>query len=224
MANEAIGAWLKEDVTKTADGRYWHRLLVESSAGKDAALTRLKSLVRAAHDDSRKYLLSAFGDSLDPLEETATSDFAASYPAMLALQTLYGYFGEILAGVSAETFGAFGLGPWVVPAYLFRFHVVAFQELERIRLGEPSKSALPGRTGDDCLAFIRDVGGTITATLVCEAKCTEDHDSGMIADAHVKVSEELRTPVDLIRLIQVLQDRGDTEGAAWVQALDLLPD
>src|SRR5215831_11525555 len=150
MPDPALLAWLEEQVNQTADGRYWHRMLRERAEARVAALAVLKPIVDAAHDDARRYLRAAFGDTLDPIDEPVSQDAAAAYPGLLPFQTLYGYFGEIVAGVVAEHFAPFGLGPWVVPAYLFRFHVVAFQELERIRQGGDPTSALPGRTGDDC--------------------------------------------------------------------------
>ncbi len=56
-------------------------------------------------------------------------------------------------------------------------------------------------------------------SLVCEAKCTKDHDSGKIANAHEKVSETNAKPVDLTRLIDILQSYQDSVSSKWVAAL-----
>lgn len=167
--------------------------------------------------DLRRHL-----QSLDPLGASVVETSPVPYPGALGLQTLKGYFGELLAGVCAELFRPFDGGPWKVPAYLFRFDIVAFQELERIRQGQPVKVAIPGRPGDDCLAFRRAADGHISATLICEAKCTHDHDAGMIADAHTKVSDTLRTPVDLPQLIEILGARSDDDSRSWANALSAL--
>lgn len=204
VPNAALLAWLEEELHRSGDERYWHRMLVERTESREAAVAVLKLIVQAAHEDARRYLREAFSDTLDPIEAPGLRDGAEGYPALLPRQTLYlyGYFGEVMAGIVAENFSPFGLR-WEVPAYLFRFHIIAFQELERIRGGQAPTAALPGRTGDDCLAFVRS-DGEIVAVLACEAKCTDGHAASMIAEAHEKVSRELRSPVDILQLIHVL--------------------
>jgi hypothetical protein len=124
------------------------------------------------------------GITLDPLGEPDTGDPALEYPHKLPLSTLQGYFGEVFAGLIVENGSALGESGWQVPAFLFRTHAVAFEQLELMRqTGQPLKG-VPGRTGDDCMAFRRDSQGNIIRTLYCEAKCTLGHDTSLIADAH----------------------------------------
>jgi hypothetical protein len=133
------------------------------------------------------------------------------------MTVLKGYFGEVLAFMLAESYAPCRLSDWEVPCFLFRFHMVAFQQLELASMGGAIAAAFPGRTGDDALAFRRDSRGRILAVLCCEAKCTSDHDSSQIAEAHQKVSQP--GPVDILQLIEVLQDSSDPASSNWIIAL-----
>jgi hypothetical protein len=130
---------------------------------------------------------------------------------------LQGYFGEVFAGLVAEHYSPFNVDGWVVPAFLFRFHAVAFQQLEAaIPQGRPPTD-IPGRTGDDCLAFLRNRAGEIVSVLYCEAKCTTSHRTDLIADAHEKVSSA--AIVDVLQVIEVLRDNDSALAAEWVDRL-----
>lgn len=214
-----ISTWLVVDVQKSANGRYEHALGREGYNKRAAVLPRLKELITEAHEDARKRLRGLIGDSLDPLGEDETRDPAEGYPHTLQMHTLKGYFGEILAGLVAENFEPFGYEDWEVPAYLFRFHLVEFQQLDFMDQTGEEAGVRPGRTGDDCLAFRRNGDGNIVATLFCEAKCTKDHRSTLIEDAHEKSSLPNLLPVDLLQLIEVLSDSKSEAAARWVNAL-----
>jgi hypothetical protein len=179
----------------------------------------LRYFVEEAHEDARRHLRS-FGEiSLDPLGQSPERDWAKDYPALLHLSTLKGYLGEALAGIICEYFAPLGEEEWRVPAYLFRFHNVAIQQMIRIHQTGQASTPLPGRTGNDCLAFLRSEHGQITCILFCEAKCAADHRSDMVRDAHEQLSDGTLVPVSLPQVIEVLGDRGDPEAERWVQAL-----
>lgn len=182
-------------------------------------LESLRRFVEEAHEDARRHLRSFSEISLDPLDEASERDWADDYPALLHLGTLKGYLGEVLAGIICEYFAPLGEENWRVPAYLFRFHNVAIQQMIRIHQTEEAPTVVPGRTGNDCLAFLRSEEGEITCILFCEAKCTADHRSDMIHDAHEQLSDRTLVPVSLPQVIEVLRDRGDAEAEAWVEAL-----
>ncbi len=182
-------------------------------------MPQLRVLISNAHEDARLRLRRLASGSLDPLAEPDERDPADGYPQRLHIQTLKGYFGEILAGAAAENLHPFGIKDWEVPAYLFRFHLVEFQQLDMMDQTGADAELRPGRTGDDCLAFSRDADGNIVAVLFCEAKCTADHDAGLIADAHEKSSLPNLLPVDLLQVIDVLEDSADAAAARWVDAL-----
>jgi hypothetical protein len=137
----------------------------------------------------------------------------------LPIVTLKGYFGEIFAAIIAEHFEPFGEGGWKVPAFLFRFHDTAFHELERAKqTGKPIRTIF-GRVGDDCLAFRMDDDNAIIRSLVCEAKCTHDHDASFIQKAHEKLSEQVSIPVSLLQVIEVLDGCDEPESVRWRDAL-----
>ncbi len=213
-----IKSWLTVTVQTDAGGRYQHALGQENGAKRSTVLPRLQVLVSSAHEDARNRLRRLANGSLDPLGAPSPKDPADGYPERLHIQTLKGYFGEIVAGAVAENLCPFGK-EWKVPAYLFRFHLVEFQQLAMMNQTGASAKLRPGRTGDDCLAFLRDSNGDIVAVLFCEAKCTSDHDSGLIGDAHEKSSLPNLLPVDLLQVIEVLEDSTDPAAAGWVEAL-----
>jgi hypothetical protein len=212
-----IGAWLTSAVSQTINGRYRHQILTESLPQRDALIDGLVRYVKAAHDDALRRLRHLAGISLDPFAPTPKGDPGDLYPHRLHLTVLQGAFGEIFAGIVAEHFAPFGEDGWEVPAYLFRTHSVAFEQLEAsFQTGNPPKQ-VPGRTGDDCLAFQRDASRQIVKTLYCEAKCTIDHNASMIAEAHEKVSSS--PVVNLLQIVEILEDRGDPTSLAWIEPL-----
>ena len=217
-----ITSWLTLEVESPSGGRYEHALAVENDGRRSAILPRLRAFVSDAHEDARARLRRLAGGSLDPLGEPLKRDPADGYPQRLHIQTLKGYFGVVLASAVAENFHPFGMKDWEVPAHLFRFHLVEFQQLEMMDQTNVDAALRPGRTGDDCLAFRRDADGNIVAALFCEGKCTPDHDAGMIGDAHEKSSLGNLLPVDLLQLIEILEDSTDAAAARWVDGLRCL--
>lgn len=182
-------------------------------------LESLRRFVEEAHEDARRHLRGFSEISLDPLDEASERDWADGYPALLHLGTLKGYLGEVLVGILCEYFAPLGEDNWRVPAYLFRFHNVAIQQMIKIHQTGEAATPVPGRTGNDCLAFQRSEEGVITYILFCEAKCTADHRSDMIRDAHEQLSDRTLVPVSLPEVIEVLRDRSDPEAERWVDAL-----
>ncbi len=212
--------WLSNEITESEDKRYRHRLLKEKPGCRDDVFDKLKEFVQNAHEDARRYLRKPL-ESLDPLEQLSASDPANGYPELLYIDDLKGCFGEIFAGLIAEHFSPLG-HTWRVPAFLFRFHLVAFQMLEKKRQTGEKATKVLGRTGDDCLAFQLGSKGQIVRSLVCESKCTKDHSSNSISKAHEKVSEDNPRPVDIRQIIDILEDRDDPESAKWIDPLSQL--
>lgn len=215
-------AWLTVVVQGKPGEQYQHALAQENAFQRSSILPSLRALISEAHEDAKTRLRKLAIGSLDPLSAPSTADPAKGYPERLNIQTLKGYFGEVLAGAVAENFNPFGEKDWMVPAYLFRFHLVEFQQLGMMKQTGDAAGIRPGRTGDDCLAFRRDSNGTIQATLFCEAKCTADHDSDLINDAHKKSSLGNLIPVDMLQVIEVLLDSTDPAAASWIDALRCL--
>lgn len=223
---KTLSDWLQDELTPHPNWRYWHRRLSEQLAHRTEIVEELKVLIQEAHEDVRNRLRRIHGleNTLDPLEEQLTprtGDFTIDeYPRELPIDTLKGYFGEVFTAVIAENFKPLG-EDWIVPAFLFRFHNLAFHYLEEKRQGVTVSENLVGRHGDDCLAFQRDSLGKIVRVLACEAKCTPDHQLGMVTEAHVKASRETLVPTSVSEVIAVLQDYANTDQAiaGWVDAL-----
>lgn len=222
-----LRSWLSSE--RKANGRYRHHFLRERRGDRSDIVEDLQIAVDHASEDVRRKLRKVLDQSLDPFGVAPAYDPARGYPEYLDYITRKGYFGELLSGLIVLTFGAHGLETWEIPAFLFRFHEAAFQYLARQHQSNPvdapdleaidEKPRMPGRTGDDCLAFHRDSSGVITRALFCEAKCSHGHKNEYIVDAHEKASEIYLKPVDLRQLIELLRDYDDPESIAWREAL-----
>lgn len=224
--------WLRDSLPIEENGSYRHRRIDEVSELRAKILPRLKQAVFEAHEDARRRLRDIEGVSLDPLEIPSGQDPAEGYPERLSPTTLMGYFGEFLAGIVCEEFAPFGEDRWKVPAYLFRYHLDEFRHLDRLDQVGPAddkeKEKRFGRAGDDCLAFVLDENGNIARSLVCEAKCVQKHTtrngkngevSDEVADAHVKLGDQVAVPLDRQQLIEILREQDTQEAARWVNAL-----
>ena len=227
LDHRRLEGWLVLQQLTDKPGHYRLRLWREDAAGFAALRDELRDYINEALDDARQRLRRGFEDSLSPFDEPVL-DPAANYPGALNRMTLLGYFGETLAVIAAEHWGALGLLDWQVPAFLFRFHVQEFQHLEqinqRIREGgehdpDAQDQRRPGRTGDDALAFRRDTQGSITDVLTMEAKCLRSNNSTKIREAHEKLVAGRRLPTGIRELIEVLSDYNTPEARSWHEAL-----
>lgn len=215
-----LSKWLENQETISNDCRYYHLLLVEESSSMFIVLPELCQVFTEAHEDARMRIRKLSGLSLDPLSiNSVTDDFLSDYPSKLDQKTLKGYFGEIFAGIVAEHYSPFGIRNWEVPVFFFRYHQLAFDQLEKYWETGVSPGVIPGRTGDDNLAFLRDEQGNIISALFCEAKCTNSHDSTLIADAHEKLSDKSLQPAELLRIIEILTESSDPEAQNWIRGL-----
>lgn len=227
--SEKLSQWLSEKSSVSADGRYVHRVLTENEGARAAILADLISVIEQAHSDAKQRLRELADLSLDPIV-AEIRDPAEGYPEKLHPITLQGYFGEILAAIVAEALPHFGISGWEIAAFPFRFHQVAFDQLEKWRQTGEEPTEIPGRTGNDALAFRRNADGYINQTLVCEAKCTRDHKAALINNAHLQISDDLLKPVEILRIIEILTSYDDVKSKDWVRALrelyirDLSPD
>jgi hypothetical protein len=222
MIKESIfSAWLCDFLHETSDKKYRHRLFKEYPNKRNETLKRLTSYIQNAHEDARSRLRKLVENPLDPLGSQPPFDPTEGYPQLFHMNTLKGYFGEIFAGLIAEHFSPFDEEGWKVPAFLFRYHGVEFQQLEILRQKGGVAAKRPGRTGDDCLAFQLDDEGRIIRYLYCEAKCTYlGRMPNMICNAYKKASESVL--VDLPQIIEILQLRNDASSKQWIYAIQQL--
>ncbi len=218
MYSSKILKWLHYAIIGTNRNKtYRHILLKEVPSQHREVIQELRQYVQDAHEDARRHFRGLANDSLNPFEEQIECDPIKGYPEKLHLQTLKAYFGEIFVAIIAQNFSPLEVTNWEVPAFLFRLHRVAFQHIEAINKMGVEPKPLPGRTGDDCLAFQRDSSGKIVRVMYCEAKCTADHDSDMLLDAYKKVDESI--PVDFSAYMEVLRERNSPSAMQWVDAL-----
>jgi hypothetical protein len=216
-----LDSWIDvEETCNSISPPYFHLLIHQKENVDPKILNELFAYIDHAHAGARQALRAPLEDSLHPLQHNTEVDPAFGYPHKLGDKALKGFFGEIIAGIVAENYAGDEEYEWEVPAYLFRTHVVAFQQLEMMKQTDDWERQIVGRTGDDGLAFARDKNGRIVAWLACEAKCTGKHSSKLISDNHVKLSQAVNRPVDLLRLIDALRDyRDDDYSQNWIAAL-----
>jgi hypothetical protein len=222
-----LNSWLVAQPLGSAHARYRLRVWRESQAGLRAIRTELLAYLEEAFEDARRRIRRGFDDNLSPFLDP-TADPAANYPAMLHRVTLQGYFGETLAVIAVEHWGAHGHDDWIVPAFLFRFHDQEFQHLESIneRLADGNayspddvSEQRPGRTGDDGLAFRINDQNVITDMLTLEAKCLVQNNNTKIEEAQGKLSSAGRRPPGVRELINLLEEYDTPDAELWVEAL-----
>jgi|SRR6185312_1075138 len=222
-----LDAWLVDQGIPTPHARYRLRLWRENRAALPALVVELRAYICEALDDARVRLREGFQDTLSPFNDPP-ADPAANYPEVLNRITLQGYWGETLAVLVVEHWGAIDQTDWTVPAFLFRLHDTEFQHLElinqRLRDGlanNPDAVAerRPGRTGDDAIAFRKDATGVITDILTLEAKCLDQNDNTTISKAHEKLVAGGIPPTAIRELIGVLNHYNTPEANAWQESL-----
>lgn len=208
--------WFSHTRTQSADGTYSHRLLVENPDNRQDITEDLQGFVQQVHEDGRRHLRNLVPGTLDPFTQQVHIDPAQGYPERLHPETLKAYFGELMAGIIVEVLSPFDRA-WCVPAYPLVLHDLAFDRLEECSQTGGDARKVPGQGGNDCLAFQTTTGGQITAILICEAKCTKNHDLRLVDAAHRDIATT--TIRSLRKLVEILAHRNDAASAVWQRAI-----
>lgn len=210
--------WLSSIVSVSADRKYKHQLLTEDASRFSDVENGMKGYFADAHNDAKRHYSNLIAIDLSPGALIPSANEAlTNYPEGLPIAILQSYFGEIFAGLVAEHLAPFDEGEWKVPAFLMRFHNVVFEQLEKShRAGQELPLTLPGRTGDDCLAFIKNESGQISKVLFCESKCVQGHRAEYLNDAHEKLSGVFNC---VHQIIEILEGRSDVESLSWIEPL-----
>lgn len=227
-----LNAWLVDQNIPSGNGNYRLRLWRDNNTALEVIKGELIDYLDEAFEDARQRIRRGFEDDLSPFHiGDPKYDPAASFPALLNRVTIQGYFGETLAVLAVEHWGAHGHSDWVAPAFLFRFHEQEFQHLDlinqRLARGEAyepdaTEERRPGRTGDDGLAFRINADNVITDVLTLEAKCLSSHTMGKIKDAHEKLADGPGRPSGIRELLELLSEYDTPEANMWKEALLLL--
>lgn len=214
--------WLNESHSPTKRENYFHSRYSKSVEGWNTVSDLVAEYFRSAHDDAIQRFRRIAGMSLHPTGQSQPLPSPYDqYPFGFPDIAVQGLFGEVLAGLLAETCGAAGFDNWEVPAHLFHTHIIAFQQLEQQSQSGITATTLFGRTGDDCLAFRRDPKTSeIVSVLYCEAKCTTRHNISLVQEAHAKAATS--GIVDIFQLIEALASRNSTDADEWTNALRVL--
>ncbi len=205
----AIRGWLNCEVSENSS--YIHLLLnADGTNLPEELITYFKDAHKQAQ---QKYIDKINEFNLDPLNQPPI------YTAVLPLKTLQGYLGEVFGGLIAITQRPFNLD-WEIPVHLFSFHDTVFDWLDMYLQNDETSAEIPGRTGDDNLAFVRNENNEITAVLFIEAKCTLTHNPSLINDAHSSLSKGNIFPVSRDKIKQLLIEKGDSESLNFVDAIN----
>ena len=149
---DAIEEWLDCKVSKNPS--YIHLLL---NADGENFPDELITYIKIAHEQAQKKYIDKINEfNLDPLEQPPI------YTVVLPLKTLQGYLGEVFGGLIAITQRPFDLD-WEIPVHLFSFHDTVFDWLDMYLQNAEISTDIPGRTGDDNLAFLRNINNEIIA-------------------------------------------------------------
>jgi hypothetical protein len=207
----------------TESPRYTHMLIHEVEAYRSAAIPLLARYARRGHEEAKARLATFVGDVNDPRRANrgTYANALSFYPRHCEELTCQGFFGELLAGLLVELYSPHAID-WQIPAFCFYAHDLLFQELLIAAAAGTMPRRAMGHFGDDCLAFSLTSDQTaVHKILICEAKCTTDHSSSLIADAHAKISTQPieATTIWLQTMIDSLLTRGDAHSRYWVPIL-----
>lgn len=227
IPQDLLDAWLVDQKVESSNAKYSLKVLRSDASAFDAIKAEVRDYIKEALEDARLKIRKGFEDALSPFDEDIP-DPAANYPQLLNIITLKGYWGETLAAIGVEGWGAHGYKDWVVPAMLFRIHDQEFQHLEeinqRIDNGEnydpdAESERRTGRTGDDALAFRLNDDDVITDILTFESKCLSTSNAEKIKEAHEKLSAGQARPTGIRELINLLDDYETEAADRWRQSL-----
>jgi len=146
---------------------YGHLLIEQVKSNDDELRNRLKKYFESAHLDARGVFHDFMGVSLHPDDNEKQAK--VSYPSSLHLTTLKGFFGEVLAGLIAESYELVGKHEWKVPVFLFRFHDDAKKYLFTLVRDPDQKRQTIGRLGTDFIG-ISIADGEVHRLISGEAK------------------------------------------------------
>lgn len=213
-----LTSWLRPALSSSTPN-YFHVHISEDITERENARPLVQRYLTIAHADAISYFRRFYSLNFDPRGSAILDAALANYPAEVERLTLAGFFGEVMASLVAELVRFHSLS-WLVPALCFRHHATLFRQL----MGSASRSEPPkrslGRTGDDCVGFAVDSSGSkLEHILLCEAKCSYDHNPSLIADGHKQLSDTALAQLELFRITTILQDRNDATAQAWLTAI-----
>jgi hypothetical protein len=216
--------WLRPKWTRSSAPAYTHLQLIEDASKREAAKPIIERYLREAHDDALRFFSGSYVRTLDPRARDITSRAASSYPALVEDLTLAAFFGEVMAGLISELYEPHNLR-WAIPVFCFRTHSNLFLELIRAAEDNRAVGRVFGRTGDDCLAFALNAErSSLSAVLLCEAKCSYTHRQRSIQDGHRNLSQRSILQLEFGQVIQILRDRSNPGDRDWVEAIETLRD
>lgn len=221
-----LDLWLKCAATQSNSRDYYFLLLNEDPVHRNRIVPQLKQIARQAFKDFQDLIIEVYDANLDPLDSPEVQEnkkqFLKKLDQILSIfdtRTLEGYLGETLTGLVVLGFNPFGIADWEIPVFLYRHHIHAYDAFEKWQQGGKFPKAIVGRAGEDNIAFLRDSQGNIIKELRCEAKCSAQHSSNLITNAHEKFDDSTSVSPEIFRIILVLRDYQGAKPKAWVKAL-----
>jgi len=152
----------------SANGRFGHTLLEQAEEDDGSLAAALKGYFESAHLDARTYFHSFMGIDLHPDADCDAP--VVAYPRSLPITTRRGLFGEVLAGLLAESYEFVGGYVWCVPVFLFRYHDDASNYLFTLVRDPTQTRQTIGRLGTDFIGLSLSEEGDIVRIISGEAK------------------------------------------------------
>ena len=203
--SDDLTQWLSVQNIGDLDGRCSHTWCRQNATeGWRVMLPKLVEFYEFAHSHAREIFRDGVGLSLDPVDAGIVD-----YPRSMPLDSKMGFFGEGFCGLLAKVLELIGRRTWDIPMFLFPLHQAAEEHLFRLIYGDPVPQSIPGRTGNDFLAFCLNNSGRIEAILVGEAKCHQTFNLTESRNALQKLRAEGDVPVSLPQLKRLLEDSND---------------
>jgi len=129
----------------------------------------LRPYFESAHLDAREVFHRAARIDLHP--EADAPSHHAQYPRCLPETSRKGLFGEVMAGLMAQSYRFVGGHSWSVPIFLFRYHAQVEAYIFELARNPARTREVAGRHGNDFIALgIDPNSGRVVRFLAGEAK------------------------------------------------------
>jgi hypothetical protein len=148
-------------------------MLLEQALPPDAQLCdALRRYFESAHADAREVFHAVARIDLHP--DAGTPGAHAQYPGCLPQKAQNGLFGEVMAGLIAESFEFVGAHHWKIPIFLFRYHAQVGTYIFSLARDSTRVREVSGRHGNDFIALGIDAASNAVVRFIAgEAKWRE---------------------------------------------------
>jgi hypothetical protein len=163
---DALNEWLTS--YPSVNGNYGHLLLEQSGENTNDLVSSLRPYFESAHLDARAHFHAEIGLDLHP--DADDEGAHAQYPQCLPPSARRGLFGELMAGLTTESYDFVGEHTWAIPIFLFRYHADVEAYMFALARNAARTRQVFGRFGSDFIGISLNDQGSVVRFIAGEAK------------------------------------------------------